>query len=91
MSNAEISWNGLGPDGMKRQVNVRREAGTWIFRSREKRFDDWTVDEAPPLEDWLELLDGIRRRIGRGLLKIEEERNVTREIRRRFPQADIPA
>jgi hypothetical protein len=45
--------------------------------------------ENPPLEDWLDLLDGVRRRLGRGLLRAEEVVRVERSIRERFPNADL--
>jgi hypothetical protein len=43
----------------------------------------------PPLEDWLELLDSVRRRINRRLLRPEEEQAVESSIRERFPEVDL--
>jgi hypothetical protein len=45
--------------------------------------------EEPPLEDWLELLDAVQRRINRRLLRPEEEDRVKASIRERFPDAQI--
>jgi hypothetical protein len=43
----------------------------------------------PPLEDWLELLDAVERRINRRLLRPEEEARVRKSIRERFPEAEL--
>ena len=45
--------------------------------------------ENPPLEDWLELLDAIRRRAARRLLRPEEVERVSKRIRELFPEADL--
>jgi hypothetical protein len=87
---AEISWKGRSADGLKREVYVRRVGGAWKFFAREKRYDRWQALEHPPLEDWLELLDAVRRRIARRLLRPEEEMRVMKVIRERFPEADMP-
>ena len=41
------------------------------------------------MEDWLELLDSIRRRIDRGLLGPEEEPKLIKTIRERYPESEI--
>lgn len=61
----------------------------WIFYSRERRIGQWTEIENPPLEEWLELLDSIRRRVNRRLLKPEEIDRVTKRIRELFPEEDL--
>ncbi len=81
---AEISWTGRTADGTKRQVYAQRVGGEWIFYEREKRYDEWQLLKEPPLEDWMELLDAIRRRVARRLRPpVEEERGI-RRIRERF-------
>ena len=50
-----------------------------------KRFDQWQSVSNPPLEDWLELLDSIRRRINRQLQRPEEEGRVMKTIQELFP------
>jgi len=45
--------------------------------------------EEPPLEDWLELLDAVQRRINRRLLRPEEEATIKKCITERFPDAKI--
>jgi len=86
MAKAEISWKRIGSDGEKLQVYVQRVGRDWLFFARAKRYDQWQRVEEPPLEDWLELLDAVRRRINRRLLRPEEEGRVTQMIRERFPE-----
>ena len=59
----------------------------WRFFMRERRFDQWQAVKDPPLEDWLELLDAVQRRINRRLLRPEEEGRVRKSILERFPEA----
>ena len=40
-------------------------------------------------QDWLELLDAVRRRIDRRRLRPEEEGRVKQSIRERFPEAPL--
>ena len=54
-----------------------------------KRGEDWELVKQPPLEDWLELLDTVRRRINRRLLRPEEETSVKKMIYDRFPGTKI--
>ncbi len=63
----------------------------WKFFARGARYERWQPVENAPLEDWLELLDGVRRRVGRGLLRPEEVGRVKESIRERFPDATSPA
>ena len=86
MGKAEISWKGRTEDGMKREVYARRMGGRWNFFVRERRNDQWQVMEAAPLEDWLELLDGVQRRINRRLLPPEEGLRVKKRIVELFPE-----
>jgi hypothetical protein len=82
---AEISWKGRTADGTRREVYAHRMGGRWKFFERERRFDPWQPLAQPPLEDWLELLDGVRRRIRRRLLRPEEESRLETMIGERFP------
>ena len=86
MGKAEISWKGRTEDGMKREVYARRMGGRWNFFVRERRNDQWQEMEAVPIEDWLELLDGVQRRIQRRLLRPEEELRVKKRIVELFPE-----
>jgi hypothetical protein len=90
MGRGEISWKGRTEDGLKREVYAHRNGAHWEFYVREKRYDRWEPLTDPLLEDWLELLDGVRRRVARRLLRPEEEPRVKQAIAERFPDADLP-
>lgn len=85
MAKAEISWKRTTPEGERLQCYAHHVGNRWIFYEREKRFDNWEEVAVPPLEDWLELLDSVRRRINRRLLRPEEEKLLIKTIRERFP------
>jgi hypothetical protein len=89
MAKAEISWRRVNEDGVHLQVYAQHVSRQWRFFIREKRFDQWRAVENPVLEDWLELLDSVKRRINRRLLRPEEEDRVKKEIRERFPDAQF--
>ena len=89
MAKAEISWRRISLEGVRLQVYARHVGRDWRFFVREKRYDRWQAVDHPPLEDWLELLDSVRRRINRRLLRPEEEARVKQSIRERFPEADF--
>jgi hypothetical protein len=87
---AQISWKGRTEAGIRREVYAQRVGGQWRFFAREKRFDPWTPLERPTLEDWLELLDAVQRRIARRLLRPEEESRLRKRISELFSEADLP-
>lgn len=89
MPKAEISWSRVTEDGANLQVYAQHVGGAWLFFAREKRFDRWLPIAEPPLEDWLELLDCVRRRINRRRLRPEEEARVKKSIRERFPETPV--
>ena len=89
MPKAEISWRRISPEGVPLQVYAQHVGRNWIFYAREKRYDRWQALANPPLEDWLELLDAVQRRINRRLLRPEEEQRVKSSIRERFPEVEI--
>ena len=85
MPKAEISCKRTAEDGTPVQVYAQHVGREWRFFAREKRYDQWEAVPEPPLEDWLELLDAVQRRINRRLLRPEEEGRVKQSIRERFP------
>ena len=89
MAKAEISWRRITAEGLRLQVYARHVGGDWRFFARERRYDQWQAVADPPLEDWLELLDAVERRINRRLLRPEEEARVKKSIRERFPEAKL--
>jgi len=89
MAKAEISWKRTTAEGVRLQVYARHVGRDWRFFTREQRYDQWQTVAEPPLEDWLELLDAVQRRINRRLLRPEEEARVNNSIRERFPEAEL--
>jgi len=85
MPKAEISWKMRTPEGEPRQVYAQHVGDRWLFFERARRHENWREMEEPPLEDWLELLDAIERRVTRRLLRPEEPNRVRKVIRERFP------
>ncbi len=91
MAKAEISWRRRTEDGERLDVYAQHVGDQWLFFAREKRYDQWERVPQPPLEDWLELLDAVRRRINRRLLRPEEEGRLVKTIKERFPEAEVDA
>ncbi|HEY5296509.1 MAG TPA: hypothetical protein VIK59_01140 [Verrucomicrobiae bacterium] len=89
MAKAEISWKRLTADGEKLQVYVQHVKRDWRFFHRQKRFDQWQPVAEPPLADWLELLDAVQRLITRRRYQPDDEERLRRQIRERFPDAEI--
>jgi len=89
MPKAEIGWERRSEDGIRLQVYAQHVGRDWRFYVREKRYDRWQAVAEPPLEDWLELLDAVRRRIGRGMHRPEEEARLKKTIAERFPEAEL--
>ncbi|MSU40482.1 MAG: hypothetical protein EXS22_08765 [Pedosphaera sp.] len=86
---AEISWASRDADGQKIDVCARRVGGEWRFTWQHRRFDQWQPMDAPPIVEWLLLLDSVRRRIQRRLLRPEEEVSVKKMILDRFPGTEL--
>ena len=89
MPKAEISWKRVTEDGDKLQVYVQHVGREWKFFHRAKRFDTWQPVKEPPLEDWLELLGAVQRLITRRRYQPDDEERLRRQIRERFPEAEI--
>lgn len=87
---SEISWRRTDDDGNRLEIYARRFGGEWRFHKRAKRHDIWQPVPEPPLEDWLELLDSLERRMHRRLAKPDEIERVRRLILQRHPEANIP-
>jgi hypothetical protein len=86
---AEISWKRRTEEGERLEIYAHHVGNRWNFFVRTRRFEQWQPLEQPPLEDWLELLDAVRRRVARRLLRPEEVERVERTIRESFPEAQL--
>jgi len=86
---AQIGFERKLEDGTKREVSVNHTGGNYRFYAREKRFDEWEFVKIPPMEDWLMLLDAVRRRVTRRKLMPDDEERLVRTIKERFPEAEV--
>lgn len=86
MGKGEISWSRETELGW-REFYAKHVGHEWRFFWRERRYQPWQPLPHPPLEDWLALLDGVRRRIPRRLVRPEEEARIRQRIRELFPEA----
>jgi len=89
MAKAEISWKRRTPEGERLEIYAHHVGDRWNFYIRERRIGEWKPMDDPPLEDWLELLDGIRRRVNRRLLRPEEIGRLEKTIHELFPEAEF--
>ncbi len=89
MPKAEIGWKRTTEEGLPLQVYAQHVGSEWIFYARGRRYDQWQAVPEPPLADWLELLDAVRRLIQRRRLRPEEEGRVSKRIRELFPDAEL--
>ena len=85
MAKAEIGFERTLEDGTRRDVYVAHNGGKYRFFARGKRFAQWEAVKEPPIEDWIEFLDCVRRRIARRKLMPDEETRVVQAIREQFP------
>jgi hypothetical protein len=86
---AEISWKRRTPEGERREFYAQHVGKKWVFHVRGRRFEQWEPLPHPPLEDWLELLDAVRRRAARRLLPPDVTSRLEQTIRELFPEAEI--
>ena len=88
-SKGDIGWKRRDAEGERVQVNAKKVGNRWLFRIRGKRNKRWLEHAEPPLEDWLELIDAVRRRIQRDLIPEIEEDRLKKTIREKFPEATL--
>jgi hypothetical protein len=89
MAKAEISWKRTTDDGETVQCYAHQRGRDWLFYIRPKRYDVWRLVPEPPLEDWLALLDAVRRAIPRRRWMPKDEAHLLQLIRTRYPEADV--
>ncbi len=81
----EVGWKRRTELGAKLNIVARRYGGQWLFYQQTYRFEKWEPLENPPLEDWLELLDAVQRRMQRRKQTPQEIARIRRTILERFP------
>ena len=84
---AEIGWTRRLEDGTKLDVYAQHVGREWLFYSRTKRNEQWQRIKAPPLVDWLELLDTVARMVPRRRFPPAEMERLRQIIREKFPEA----
>lgn len=86
---AEIGWTRRDEAGERWEVYARHVGRDWRFFIRQRRYEPWKPVEHPPLEDWLELLDALRRLTVRRRYQPEDIEQLERVIRELFPEAEL--
>ena len=86
---AEIGWVHRDAAGERWDVYARLVGRDWKFFTRQRRYVVWQAVEEPPLEDWLELLDALRRLMVRRRYQPDDVARVEKVIRERFPEAEF--
>ena len=81
----EISWKRRDDFGERMEYYARNERNVWKFFRRERRFERWEAYPDPAFEDWMELLDGVRRRIPRRKMEPADEQRLVSAIKVKFP------
>ncbi|MBI3714734.1 MAG: hypothetical protein HY255_01930 [Betaproteobacteria bacterium] len=89
MAKAEIGWRRETPEGERLDVYAQHVGRRWIFYARHRRYDPWQEVKHPPLVDWLELLDALRRLVVRRRHPPDEIDRVIKTIRERFPESAV--
>lgn len=89
MARDNIEWVRKDAEGEKIEVKAHQIRERWDFYWRPGRTWGWNVLETPLLEDWLEVLDGVERRVNRRQYPLDEPAKVRRLIRERFPEAEL--
>jgi len=86
---AEIGWTRRDADGERWELYARPVGRDWKFFIRQRRYDQWQPLEQPPLEDWLALLNALRRLVVRRRYQPDDVERVEQMIRDRFPEAEV--
>ena len=89
MPRNDIGWVRTGANGEKLELYAHQIGTRWHFYCRAGRGGDWSELTDPPLEDWLECLDGVRRRTSRRQYGPEQAGLLEAFIRKRFPRAEF--
>jgi hypothetical protein len=87
MARDDISWVRLDAEGNKLTVYAHQIRERWDFYCRARRHDDWEALLEPTVEDWHEVLDGVRRRTQRRQYAPDVADNLAATLRKRYPQA----
>ncbi len=85
----EIGWRRLDEDGIRVKICAEPSGDKWRFYQQYRRHETWEEIRNAPLEDWVNLLDAVRRRIARKKIPMGEDKKLIQHIRSLYPDADI--
>jgi hypothetical protein len=85
----EIGWKRRDEEGERVKICAEPSRDNWRFYQQYRRYDTWEEMKDPPLEDWINLLDAVRRRISRKKIPMGEDKKLIRHIKSLFPDAEI--
>jgi hypothetical protein len=93
MAKDNISWGRRDADGGDLELYAHRVGTRWDFYHRPGREHgrnwEWQKLDTPLLEDWLEVLDAVRRRVARRQYLPKDVAAIEAEVKRRFPKARL--
>ena len=89
MARDDIEWVREDAEGARIEVKAHQIRERWDFYWRLGRSYGWEKLPEPLLGDWLEVLDGVERRVQRRQYPLDEPGKVRRLIRQRFPRAEL--
>jgi len=89
MARDDIEWVREDAEGERIEIKAHQIRERWDFYWRPGRSYGWEKLPEPLLEDWLEVLDGVERRVQRRRYPLDEPAKVRRLIRQRFPRAEL--
>jgi hypothetical protein len=93
MAKDNISWVRKDQDDSSLELYAHRVGTQWHFYCRPGRDQgrnwEWQKLEAPLIEDWLEVLDGVRRRVARNQFLPKDVLAIEAEMRRQFPRVEF--
>lgn len=85
----EIGWKRRDEEGKRVKICAEPSGTKWTFYQQYKRYENWEEVSDPPLEDWENLLDAVRRRIARKKIPMGEDQILIRLILKKYPDAEL--
>jgi hypothetical protein len=78
------AWNERTADGVKREIRVVKQGGSWRFQSKWGNQDQWEYFEEPGLEDLRTFREVLFRKYQRRRASFEDVEWADRELARRY-------